>query len=60
MLAGFAAGFFSSLESACSELVRYEGEILPNPLWSERYQKMQSLFDDLYESSEKFWDRLES
>jgi len=60
MLAGFAAGSFSSLESACSELVRYEGEIVPNPLWSERYQKMQSLFDDLYESSEKFWDRLES
>jgi xylulokinase len=60
ILAGFAAGFFSSLESACSDLVRYEGEILPNPSWSERYEKMQLLFDDLYQSSEKFWDRLES
>ena len=60
MLAGFAAGFFSSLESARSDLVRYEGEILPNPAWSDRYQKLQSLFDDLYQSSEKFWDRLES
>ena len=60
MLAGFAAGFFSSLESARSELVRYEGEILPNPAWSDRYQKLQSLFDDLYQSSQKFWDRLES
>src|SRR5258706_477608 len=47
MLAGFAAGFFSSLESARSDLVRYEGEILPNPAWSDRYQKLQSLFDDL-------------
>jgi xylulokinase len=60
MLAGLAAGFFPSLESARADLVRYEGEILPNPRWSERYQKMQLVFDDLYESSEKFWDRLES
>jgi xylulokinase len=60
MLAGLAAGLFSDLESAGSDLVRYEGEIAPNPAWSERYQKMQSLFDDLYQSSQKFWDRLES
>lgn len=60
ILAGFAAGIFSSLESACSQLVRYEHEIFPNPAWSDRYQKLQSLFDDLYQSSEKFWDRLES
>src|SRR5258707_11135609 len=60
MLAGFAAGLFSSLESARSDLVRYEGEILPNPAWSDRYQKLQSLFDDVYQSSEKFWDRLGS
>lgn len=60
MLAGLAIGLFSDLESVGSELVRYESEIAPNPAWSERYQKMQSLFDDLYQSSEKFWDRLES
>ena len=60
MLAGLAVGLFSDLESAGSDLVRYDGEISPNPAWSERYQKMQSLFDDLYQSSEKFWDRLES
>lgn len=60
MLAGLAVGLFSDLESVGSKLVRYAGEITPNPAWSERYQKMQSLFDDLYQSSEKFWDRLES
>jgi sugar (pentulose or hexulose) kinase len=59
MLAGLAAGLFTDLESAGSQQVRYEGEIAPNPAWSERYQKMQSLFDDLYQSSQKFWDRLE-
>jgi xylulokinase len=60
MLAGLAVGLFSDLESAGSQQVRYEGEIAPNPAWSERYQKMQSLFDDLYQSSQKFWDRLDS
>ena len=60
MLAGFAAGFFPTLESARADLVRYDGEILPNPRWTERYQKLQLVFDDLYQSSEKFWDRLES
>jgi xylulokinase len=60
MLAGLAVGLFSDLKSVGSELVRYQGEIAPNRAWSERYRKMQSLFDDLYQSSEKFWDRLES
>jgi xylulokinase len=59
MLAGVAIGLFSDLESIGSQLVRYESEITPNPAWSDRYKKMQSLFNDLYRSSEKFWDRLE-
>jgi hypothetical protein len=59
MLAGVAAGLFTDLASAGSQQVRYEGEIAPNRAWSERYRKMQSLFDDLYQSSQKFWDRLE-
>jgi xylulokinase len=60
MLAGFAAGLFSSLEAVVSQQVRYESEIVPNPAWSERYEKMRRLFDDLYESSEQFWDRFET
>ncbi|MBV8212683.1 MAG: pentose kinase [Verrucomicrobia bacterium] len=60
IVAGSAIGLFSDLESTVSDLVQYEGEIVPNPKWSDEYRKMQSLFDDLYQSSEKFWDRLES
>jgi xylulokinase len=59
MVAGIAVGLFPNLKSIGSEMVRYEDEIAPNPAWSERYQRMESLFYDLYESSEKFWDRLE-
>jgi xylulokinase len=59
MLAGCASGLFSNLEAIISEQVRYESEVLPNPAWTERYQKMQLLFNDLYQSSEQFWDRFE-
>jgi xylulokinase len=58
ILAGLAAGFYSDVRSAVTSLVRYDGEVLPNPAWLERYQAMQSLFNDLYRNSEKFWDRL--
>jgi xylulokinase len=60
MLAGCAAGLFSNLETVISQQVRYDREIDPNPAWTDRYAKMQLLFDDLYESSEQFWDRFES
>jgi sugar (pentulose or hexulose) kinase len=60
MLAGCASGLFSSLEATIAEQVQYNGEIHPNPEWTERYRKMQLLFDDLYQSSEQFWDRFES
>jgi xylulokinase len=59
MLAGCAAGLFSNLETVISQQVRYDTEIDPNPAWMDRYETMQMLFDDLYESSERFWDRFE-
>jgi xylulokinase len=58
IIAGFAAGLFSNLEAVSSRQIRYDREIVPNPSWSERYEKMRSLFNSLYESSEQFWDRL--
>ena len=59
MLAGCVAGLFSDLGTTVSQLVRYEKEILPRPDWFERYEKMQLLFNELYESSGMFWDLLE-
>ncbi len=60
ILAGVGAGIFPSLQEAVSSLVRYDEEILPNPAWVERYRGLQSLFDDLYETCGRFWDRLDS
>ncbi|HZC58345.1 MAG TPA: FGGY family carbohydrate kinase [Chthoniobacterales bacterium] len=58
MLAGVACGLFSDLETEVSKQVRYAGEIVPNPEWTERYANAQRLFNDIYDSSERFWDRL--
>jgi sugar (pentulose or hexulose) kinase len=58
MLGGVACGLFSDLETEVSKQVRYSGEIVPNPEWTERYANAQRLFNDIYESSERFWDRL--
>jgi xylulokinase len=59
ILAGLCAGLYSDLGVTVSKLVRYNREIVPNPDWVERYRKMQSVFDALYESSGQFWDRLD-
>jgi xylulokinase len=59
MLAGCASGLFTNLDAVIAQQVRYDGTISPNPAWTERYAKMQSLFDDLYASSGQFWDRFE-
>ena len=59
MLASVEEGLFPDLNSAGSEMVRYDSEIVPNAAWSERYQQLRSLFYDLYRESEKFWDRFE-
>jgi xylulokinase len=59
MIAGFAAGLFSNLEAVVSQQIRYDTEIVPNPAWSDRYEKMRLLFNSLYEHSEQFWDRFE-
>jgi len=60
MLAGAASGAYSDLDDTIRRQIRYAGEILPNKEWSERYEKTQKLFNDLYESSERFWDRFET
>ncbi len=59
MIAGLAAGLFLDLEEVVSGQVQYDREIVPNPEWSERYEKMRLLFNDLYETSEQYWDRFE-
>jgi xylulokinase len=59
ILAAYATGGVPSLQAGVSRLVRYSGEIEPEPAWSERYARMQPIFDELYLSSQRFYDRLD-
>ncbi len=57
ILAGVASGIFSDPETEASRLVRSVGEIQPDPEWTDRYGHAQRLFNDIYDDSERFWDR---
>ncbi len=59
ILAGLATDIFRDFEEGVSRCVEYESEVVPNPAWIESYAPLSVLFDDLHESSQKFYDRLE-
>lgn len=59
ILAGIATGTFAHLEDAVARCVDVGPEINPNPEWTETYEKMGELFDDLHETSQRFYDRLD-
>jgi xylulokinase len=60
MLAGVGAGIFDSIDDAVRRLVRYDAEIQPDPLWSDRYQRMSAFFNRVYSQSETYWNEMEN
>ncbi len=58
MLAAVACGALPDLAAAAGAFVRFDQEILPNPAWRERYERLGNLFDRLYENSEQYWEEL--
>jgi xylulokinase len=59
-LAATATGRFATAEDAAGTFVRYAREVEPDPAWSERYGRMQSVFDRLYRSAQSFYDELDA
>jgi xylulokinase len=57
-LAGIGAGVFEDAPGAVRRLVRLKAPILPDPALVERYARLREIFDDLYESSRAFDERL--
>ncbi|MEK0082988.1 xylulokinase [Benzoatithermus flavus] len=58
-MAATATGRFGRIEDAIAAYVRYGAEILPNPIWTERYARMQPVFDRLYVHSQALYDELD-
>lgn len=59
-LAAYAMGSFPNLTAAVERFVRYADEIAPNPQWSERYARMQPIFDRLYGDAQAYYDDLDA
>ena len=59
-LTSVATGKDKDLVAATNRLIRYTGEVKPNLKWVDHYSRMQPIFDDIYDSSQKFYDRLDA
>ena len=60
MLAGTGIGLYPDLAAAASRLVRYTGEVRPNPHWADTYARLRPVFDHAYENSQDYWTMLEA
>ena len=60
MLAGVGAGIFDSVDDAVRRLVRYDAEIRPDPVWSDRYERMAIFFNRVYAQSETYWNEMKA
>ena len=59
-MAATASGHFATLAEAIGVYVQYDEDILPDPVWAERYRRMQPIFDRLYHHSQAFYDDLDT
>jgi xylulokinase len=59
MIAGVAAGVYPNLAEAAKKLIHLDQEILPNPDWVPRYEKLAALFDQIYEDAGPYYQKLD-
>jgi len=60
MLAGTGVALYPDLASAAARLVRFAGEIQPNPAWSDTYARLAPIFEHAYHNSNAYWTMLEA
>ncbi|MDY0873564.1 xylulokinase [Dongia rigui] len=59
-IAAAATGRFAKAEDAAEAFVHYKGETLPDPAWADIYQRMQPVFNRLYQHSQALYDDLDA
>jgi ribulose kinase len=59
MIAGTAAGIYPSLAEASKRLIQLDDEIVPNPDWVPRYEKLAALFDEIYRDAGPYYEKLD-
>ena len=58
-MAATATGRFATLEDALARYIQYDQEILPEPAWTEKYQRMQTVFNRIYTHSQALYSDLD-
>ncbi len=58
-MAATALSHYGTLAAAVAACVRYQAEIPPDPAWSDRYARMQPIFDKIYQQSQPLYDDLD-
>jgi xylulokinase len=59
MIAGTAVGIYPSLAEASKRLIQLDQEIVPNPDWVPRYEKLAELFNEIYEDAGPYYQKLD-
>lgn len=59
MIGGLGLGAHQDVATAVRRSVRYDREILPDPAWQERYDRLRDVFNRLYRQSAAFYDTLD-
>jgi xylulokinase len=58
ILAAVAVGRAASLGQAVERYVAYSHEVLPDPAWQAKYDRMASIFDALHENARARYDEI--
>ena len=58
-MAATALNHYGTIDAAAAACVRYKAEVAPDPAWSDRYARMQPIFDKLYRQSQSLYDELD-
>ncbi len=59
-MVGTATGLFPDLQQAADKMVAIADVVDPDPVWMDRYSRMQPVFDRLYRHSQALYDDLDA
>lgn len=60
MLMAVVTGDVADIPEATARMVRFQGEVLPDPKWVETYDRMMPIYARLYESAKGFYADLDA
>jgi xylulokinase len=60
VLMASSTGNATDIEAAVQRMVRFQAEIVPDPKWTDIYNRMMPIYVRLYEQSKAFWEDIDA